>query len=105
MKRDELIKKDKDREDVFEPGSFTGFVFNVRELLELFARTKGYNLTGPDGENELYDFVSRLADGPGHALGEIVYKCQRYASNRDKKDLEKIAAWAFLVWKHDPGGK
>jgi hypothetical protein len=75
------------------------FQRNVRALLEPTAKGKGYSTTGVDGINALYEFVQEMA-GPGHALGEIVYKARRYGAKRNPEDLEKIAAWAWLAWKH-----
>jgi hypothetical protein len=31
---------------------------------------------------------------------EIVYKARRYGARRNDEDLLKIAAWAFLTWRH-----
>jgi len=79
--------------------SFALFLLEVRALLEPTALGKGYSTTGVDGDNALYEFVQEMA-GPGHALGEIVYKARRYGAKRNPEDLLKIAAWAFLLWKH-----
>lgn len=75
------------------------FVASARELLEPTASGKGYNSTGVNGKNELYEFVSNHA--PGHALGEIIYKAVRYGKKRDKADILKIAAWAYLIWRFE----
>jgi hypothetical protein len=75
------------------------FVSGVHGLLEPTAEGKGYNVTGVNGQNELFEFVQGIA-GSGHALGEIVYKVKRYAAKRQPEDLLKIAAWAFLEWRH-----
>lgn len=83
---------------------YDGFVAAVNELLGGTAAGKGYNRSGPDGQNELYDFVQSMNGGPHHALGEIVYKAKRYAAKRNEEDVLKIAAWAFLVWKHHGRG-
>lgn len=79
--------------------TFDQFVAEVRGLLEPTASGKGYSATGVDGPNQLYEFVSSFA-GPHHALGEIVYKAKRYEAKRNPEDILKIAAWAFLVYKH-----
>ncbi len=81
--------------------TFDKFVEEVRGLLEPTASGKGYNSTGVDGPNDLYAFVQSMADGHGHALGEIVYKARRYAAKGNREDVLKIAAWAFLILKHD----
>ena len=80
---------------------FLKFSNEVRDLLEYTAVEKGYNTTGADGPNQLYDFINTMNAGPGHPAGEIIYKIQRYMRKKDKKDLLKIAAWAFLIWRLD----
>jgi hypothetical protein len=74
----------------------------VEELLDQRADDKGYSENGPDGRNELYEFISRRLSTSthGHALGEIVYKAVRFAATGDPRDLDKIAAWAFLIRRH-----
>ncbi len=79
--------------------TYEQFTKQVADLLEPTAQGKGYNTTGIDGKNDLYDFVSSFA-GDHHALGEIVYKVKRYAAKGNPDDILKVAAWAFLVWKH-----
>jgi hypothetical protein len=80
--------------------TFDQFVGEVRALMEPTAVSKGYSTTGIDGVNPLYEFVEDMAEGPGHALGEIVYKAKRYGARRNPEDLLKIAAWAWLAYRH-----
>jgi hypothetical protein len=80
--------------------TYAEFSARVKELLEPTAQSKGYNTTGVDGQNQLYEFVQDTVGGPGHAIGEAIYKVKRYAAKRNPEDLEKLAAWAFLIWKH-----
>lgn len=77
------------------------FVSEARQLLEPTAAGKGYNDTGVDGKNELFEFVQNVAQGSGHALGEIIYKAVRYSRKKDPSDLLKVAAWAYLAWKFE----
>lgn len=79
--------------------TFDKFVKEVEGLLNGTAAGKAYSATGPNGPNPLYEFVQGMAGGPGHALGEIVYKATRYAAKKNPDDVAKIAAWAFLVWR------
>ncbi len=81
--------------------TFARFCAEMRRLLDQDAAGKGYDAGGPDSENLLYTFIDETVGGPGHALGEIVFKTRRYAALRRPEDLAKIAAWAFLVWRHD----
>ena len=79
--------------------TFDEYTAQVRALLEPTAASKGYNATGVDGKNELFEFVHGMA-GDGHALGECVYKIKRYAAKGNPEDLLKVAAWVFLVLRH-----
>lgn len=81
-------------------GTFKEFVREVQDLMEGGAGAKGYNNTGVDGQNDLYQFIQNLSQNDSHALGEIIYKAVRYTNKRDKRDLTKIAAWAFLIWRY-----
>lgn len=82
--------------------TFDRFVSEVRALLEPTASGKGYSATGVDGPNRLYEFV-RSFGTQHHALGEIVYKAVRYNAKGNPEELLKIAAWAWLAWKHHEG--
>lgn len=79
--------------------SWNSFIALSKELLEPTAKEKGYNSTGTEGKNELFDFVQSIVGGSGHALGEIIYKVIRYKNKKDEKDLLKIVAWVYLIWK------
>lgn len=81
-------------------GTFDEFVAQMRAILEPTAAGKGYSTTGVDGDNALYEFVQETAQGPGHALGEVIYKARRYGAKGDPVDVIKIASWAFLIWRH-----
>jgi hypothetical protein len=78
--------------------SFDDFMDGARELIDAKAKAKGYN-EGGDDRNDLMEFTNRFF--PGHAGGEIVYKAIRYGRKKDKTDLLKIAAWAYLLWRYD----
>lgn len=94
------VLKQKDTSICVKTGqTFAVFVAQMEAILEPTAAGKGYNTTGVDGRNDLYEFVQSFA-GDGHALGEIVYKAKRYAAKGDPTELIKIASWAFLIWRH-----
>jgi hypothetical protein len=79
--------------------AFANFQTLVADLLLKKAVEKGYSGGGKAGGRKLIDFVAEeIADGDGHALGEIVYKARRYKNKRNPEDLVKVAAWAFLAW-------
>jgi hypothetical protein len=76
------------------------FCQQVEGLLSVTAQGKGYNATGVDGQNAVYEFIYTTTGDHGHAIGEIMYKAIRYMRKRDPQDLLKIAAWAYLIFKH-----
>ncbi len=82
--------------------TFDEFISQMHEFCGGTAASKGYNSTGVDGHNTVYHFVQEEVSMGTHAhgLGEIIYKVLRYQRRRNPEDLIKIAAWAFLVWKH-----
>jgi len=80
--------------------SFDTFCDKVRCLLDPLAASKGYNGSGPDGDNALYEFVQAMTGGHHHAAGEIVYKIRRFEARGNVEDVLKAAAWCFLIWKH-----
>lgn len=80
--------------------TFQEFCGQVEKLLNGTAAGKGYNATGPDSQNQLYEFVQRVSGGHQHAQGEIIYKIQRFAAKGNLEDIYKAAAWCFLIAKH-----
>ena len=93
------LRKSARRNPVPNVSTFNDFTDGVRALLDRTAAEKQYTDQGPDGPNELYEFVQHMVGGHGHALGEIVYKAKRFAARGNCEDLLKIAAWAFLIWR------
>ena len=81
--------------------TFQQFTEQVAALLDGTAAGKGYSKTGVDGPNQLYEFVQTMVEGHDHALGEIVYKAKRFSAKGNEEDILKIAAWAWLIWKHN----
>ena len=79
------------------PTGFSTFCDDVRKTMEGSAEEKAYNEGSVDGPNLLDQLAGKHF--PGHSLGEIFYKTIRYMKRRDARDLEKIAAWAFLQWR------
>lgn len=80
--------------------TFRQFITEVEALLNSTASGKGYNQTGANGPNVLYAFVKHMSGGHQHAMGEIIYKITRYAAKGNIEDILKVAAWAFLIYKH-----
>ena len=102
---DQIVLKEARRQSPGDSESpFTSFCEAVRDLLDESAADKGYHRAGLTGSNPLYAFVEETANGPGHALGEIIYKVRRYAARGNPEDLLKVAAWAYLVWCFDRPG-
>lgn len=80
--------------------SLDSFFALVRDSLEGQAKRKGYNETGPDAENKLYEFTKHIGASAGHSIGEIIYKATEYMKQPREVLLIKIAAWAYLEWKY-----
>ena len=82
--------------------NFFCWVNGVKNMLDQKAYEKGYNPTGADGENRVYEFVREFIGGhpDSHPLGEVVYKIVRYVRLRNPEDLDKAAAWLFLARTH-----
>lgn len=75
--------------------TFSAFMKEVGAQLGEGAAGKGYNAGGPDSVNHLFH-----VSGVEHACGELIYKAIRFRKRRQKEDMLKAAAWAFLAWKH-----
>jgi len=75
------------------------FCLKLKDKLLQSARAKGYHGDEDDGR-KMYDSIIALA-GEGHAMGEIIYKLTRYRRLKDPVDIEKAAAWCFLIWDAD----
>lgn len=86
--------------DIRATPTYDGFCLHVQALLGGVAESKGYNGTGVNGHNDLYRFVHAVSGSHAHGIGEIIHKAVRYMRKRNPEDLLKIAAWAYLCWKH-----
>jgi hypothetical protein len=83
--------------------SYRQFCEQVEAMLSVGAKNKGYSAGGTDGPNDVYEFIYTATGDHGHPIGEIMYKAIRYMRKRNPEDLIKIAAWAYLVFKHHRG--
>lgn len=86
--------------DGLEKPTYKVFCHKIEMMLGLTAKEKGYNTTGPDGENAVYKFIHEATGDHGHGVGEIIYKAIRYMRKRNPEDLLKLAAWSYLIWRH-----
>lgn len=83
-------------------GTFSDFVAAVKDSCEGHARRKNYTNEGVDGENQLLKVCTMLGIHDQHAIGEIIYKAVEYLkapANTKKVLLEKIAGWAYILWR------
>ena len=80
--------------------SYQKFCEQVEAILSVSAKSKGYTDTDANGPNDGYEFIYTATGDHGHPIGEIMYKALRYMKKRNPEDLLKIAAWAYLVFKH-----
>lgn len=80
--------------------TFAAFMEEVRGSLEEHAERKGYNRTGADGPNELFEDGIESGDEPAHAVGEIRYKLREFLHDPRPVLAVKAAAWSFLLWRY-----
>lgn len=88
--------------------SFKAFVQAVQDSCEGHARRKNYCAGGVDDGNQLLTFLAQYGLHEPHAIGEIIYKAVEMmkAPGPTKKILcEKIAGWAWTIWKELPEEK
>ncbi len=84
--------------------NYVTFCNDVEGLLTQTAASKGYNNTGTDGENQVYEFIRSVNGNDGHSIGEVIYKLLRWSRKGNPEDLLKACAWIFLIWKHQRNG-
>lgn len=81
------------------PDSFEVFIKNVKDSLEGHAKRKGYHNGEVNGENKLAEASRKFGFSPDHELGEILYKLAEFKAAPRRVLMEKIAAWAYLLWR------
>lgn len=79
--------------------SFDAFMSAVRSSIDDHAKRKGYTDNDPNGANKLSEAVSLLGIHEQHCIGEIIYKCAEWLRTPRRVLMEKVAGWAWLVWK------
>ena len=79
--------------------SFECFMESVRSSVEVHAQRKGYTRNGVDGQNDLAEVDKLMGTTVGHCVGEIVYKLKEYMTTPRRVVLEKVAGWAFILWR------
>jgi len=82
-----------------QPNNFDSFAAAVRDTLNKHAERKNYTDNGADGPNKLCNVMQELGIHEAHCIGEIIYKCAEWLRAPRKVLMEKVAGWAFLVWK------
>lgn len=82
--------------------SLDDFFSAVRSSVNEHARRKNYTDGDPDGENKLLVVMAALGIHQQHAIGEIIYKCAEFLRAPRRVLLEKIAGWAWTVWREMP---
>lgn len=83
--------------------SLDAFFAAVRDSVNGHAKRKNYTDTGGDGPNKLITVMTTLDIHAPHGVGEIIYKCVEYLKNPRKVLLEKVAGWAFILWREHDG--
>jgi hypothetical protein len=82
-----------------EPNSFDAFAAAVKSSVDSHAKRKGYTDNDPDGANKLSLAMTQLGIHEAHCIGEIIYKCAEWLKTPRRVLMEKVAGWAWLVWK------
>lgn len=71
----------------------------VRESCEKHAQRKGYTSGSVDGPNQLLTVCTALGIHHQHSIGEIIYKAAEFLTTPKSVILEKIAGWAWVLWR------
>ncbi len=85
-----------------DPNSFKAFAAAVEDSITAHAKRKNYTDNGPDGENKMLTVMNALGIHQHHAIGEIIYKAGEFLKTPRRVLLEKIAGWAFVLWRETP---
>lgn len=84
------------------PNSFDAFAAAVRSSCDQHAKRKNYSDNGTDGHNRMISVMVEMGIHAPHCVGEIVYKCAEYLRTPRRVLLEKVAGWAYVLWKETP---
>lgn len=84
-----------------ENDSLDSFFLAVRSSVTEHAQRKNYTDGGADSENKMLTVMKALGIDVPHGIGEIVYKCAEYLRAPRRVLLEKVAGWAFVVWREN----
>lgn len=82
--------------------TFEEFAAAVKESCEVHAQRKNYTTDGIDGDNQLLNICVSLGIHNQHSIGEIIYKCAEFLRAPRPVIMEKVAGWAFVVWRTLP---
>jgi hypothetical protein len=79
--------------------SFDAFFSAVRDSCENHAKRKNYTTNDINGPNQLFTIMQTLGINKAHSVGEIIYKCAEYLKTPRRVLMEKVAGWAWIVWR------
>ena len=79
--------------------SFDAFAAAVRSSVDQHAKRKNYTDGGADDKNKMIAVMVLMGIHAPHSIGEIIYKCTEYLKTPRRVLLEKVAGWAFVLWK------
>ena len=82
--------------------TFEEFVANVKASCEQHAQRKNYSKSDVNGDNQLLSVMTTLGIHFPHAVGEIIYKCAEFLKTPRPVLMEKIAGWAWTIWRELP---
>ncbi len=79
--------------------SYAAFSKAVEDSINGHAKRKGYTDNDPSGDNKLANAMKQMGIHEAHCIGEIVYKCAEWLKCPRRVLMEKVAGWAYLVWR------
>lgn len=79
--------------------SFEAFTSRVKASVEDHARRKNYTDGGANEGNKMIAVMVMLGIHAPHSIGEIIYKCAEYMKAPRRVLLEKVAGWAYCLWR------
>ncbi len=79
--------------------TFAAFAAAVRASCEEHAQRKNYTNSNVDGESLLTVIMQQIGIHRQHCIAEIVTRAIEYLKTPRRVLLEKIAGWAFILWR------
>lgn len=82
--------------------SLDDFFAAVKSSVNDHAKRKNYTDNDASGDNKLLNVMVQLDIHKPHCAGEIIYKVAEYLKTPRRVLLEKVAGWAYVMWRETP---